>query len=894
MDKWYNKEVRAVLAEIGSSMTGLSEEEAASRLEKYGLNEFEKKKTVSVFDVFLRQFKSTLVLLLLIAALVAAYMGDYTEAGVIAAVLMVNAIVGTYHEYRAENAVQALKKMQSHEVTVVRDGAEKTINARYVVPGDMIILRAGDKVPADGRVIEASALRVDESTLTGESNPLEKSPEKLAGRKPLAERKNMVYSGTFVSSGRGAMIALATDDETEIGKIYKGVSGEWELFPLQVKINAFSSKLGKAAIVCIILFTIFFGVILGAPYGYDIGHMLELGIAQAVSFIPEGLPIVVTIALAIGVSEMARKKAISRKLQAVETIGGVDVICVDKTGTLTLNKMSVRALVLGGNEYYVEKGTTLTKGKESVEAVDITGFMQTLETGLLCNDSTYDHAANKRVGEPIETAMAEYAKNFSLEKENYAAAHQRKAEIQFDPKNKYMVTVNKNGAQDYTFHLKGSPEVVAGMCTHIIDEKGRRKITPLEKKELNEKTNKLALHGLRVIAFAQKPSQKKIDDLEDGYTFLGMVGFQDPLRPDVATSIQRATDAGIKVIMITGDHKLTAETIAREAGILHHEAHVVLSGDEMERMDEKELRRVLHNVRVFARVTSEHKAQIVNSLKKLGYTVAMTGDGVNDAIALKDAHVGVALGSGTEVAKEASDIIITDDNFTSIVDAVEEGRHSSANLRKVMKYLFATNFIEILFLFAILLSPFWSGSLLPLALLPIHVLYVNLVTDGVCDVTLATEKKDKHLMNKKPRDFAGSLFPVEVHRFIAFSAVVVLPSLLFIYLYYLNKGVSLEHMRTAVFTLLALFQFWSAMNARTIMESIFSIGFFTNRYLTGAILLSLVVQLFVIYTPEMNTIMKTAPLETADWILIISVSAMLFVFFEILKLLERRGWRVLS
>lgn len=891
MKEWYNKTIREVLIEKDSNLNGLTESEAQSRIEKYGYNEFKKTTQISVINVFLSQFKSTLVLLLIFAACLSIYMHEYSGAGVIFVILIINAIIGTYHEYRAENAVVALEKMQTHEVTMIRNGKEEIKDAREVVPGDIILLHAGDQVPADGRIIEAVNLKIDESTLTGESKLVDKTCEKLNGTKPLAERSNMVYSNTFVSNGRGMFVVLATDDETEIGKIYRGITGKRELFPLQIKINKFSSKLGKAAIVYVILFTLFFGVLLGPQYGYDIGQILELSIAQAVSFIPEGLPIVVTISLAIGVSEMARKRAISRKLQAIETIGGVDVICVDKTGTLTLNKMSIITIVLEGKEYTVSKSTQLSEKNRPVEGMDIPGFVLLLKTGLLCNDSTYNKTAGKAVGESIETAIVNYAGKFALDKEKYSLAHPRKAEVSFDPKNKYMVTVNKSSQNEDIFHLKGSPEVVVKMCTRLFNGK---RMTPNDRNEIINKTNKLASRGLRVIAFAYKPNQKKVNEIDNGYSFLGLIGFQDPLRPEVAKSVQRANSAGIKVIMITGDHKLTAETIAREAGIIHHESHKIVSGEEMEKMDDSELSRVVHDVRVFARVTGEHKARIVNILKNNKYIVAMTGDGVNDAIALKDANVGIALGSGTEVAKEAADIIITDDNFTSILDAVEEGRHSAMNLRKVIKFLFATNAIEVLFLLIIMLSPIWAGTLLPLALLPIHILYINLVTDGVCDVTLATERKDKHLMDKKPKDFSTSLFPKDVLKFIIVSSAVVLPSLFIVYIYYLNSNVSLEHMRTAVFTLLAFFQFWAAMNARTIMESVFSIGFFTNRYLTGAIVFSIIVQLLVIYLPELNGIMNTAPLNLFDWALIIIVSSTLFIVFELLKILERRGHTVLS
>ncbi|MBN1170022.1 cation-transporting P-type ATPase [Candidatus Micrarchaeota archaeon] len=895
MKKAYHKSVPDVLREIGTDLKGLDSSEAKHRLEKFGYNEFKEKSQVTLLEVFLRQFRSTLVMLLFLAAAVSIYMDEITEAGIIFAIILINAGIGTYHEYRAESALKALKKMQAHNVMVIRGGHEVFLNAREVVPGDIVLLHAGDRIPADGRIVEAAMLKIDESALTGESAPVQKTHEKISGKKSLADRTNMAYASTFVSTGRGMMVVLATNDETEIGKIYRGVSGEREMFPVQIKINNFSGTLGKLAFLMIVIFTLFFGVFLGEQYGYGTEQMFELGIAQAVSFIPEGLPIVVTIALAIGVSEMAKKRALSRKLQAIETVGRVDCICVDKTGTLTLNKMTVRELVLGSRQYSAGGGTSLSYNGQIFEAMALSGFRNLLETGILCNDSNYDAQADKRIGEPLEIAIVEYALNFSINREKYSIANPREAEIQFDPKNKYMITVNKTSLQERTFHLKGSPEAVVKMCTHIRDAKGSRKITSKDLEVLVEKTNSIASKGLRVLAFAHKPDQKKIKELESGYTFLGLIGFQDPLRPDVAESIKKAHEAGIKVVMITGDHRITAESIALEAGIITGRSDQLITGEEMDKKNDDQLLGIIRDIRVFARVTSEHKAKIVKLLKESGSIVSMTGDGVNDAIALKDAHVGVALGSGTDVAKEASDIVITDDNFTSIVNAVEEGRHSSANLRKVIKYLFATNVTEVLFLFAILLSPFWSGSLLPLALLPIHILYINLVTDGVCDVTLATEKKDRHLMKQKPADFSGSLFPKDVVRFIVISAIIILPGLFLTYLYYLNlPGSTIEHTRTVTFTLLAFFQFWSAINARSIIESAFSIGFFTNKYLNVAIIGSILIQLCVIYVPEINQIMKTEPLNLMDWMLIVGISSTLFILFEVLKFFHRRGYPVFS
>ncbi|VVB66201.1 Potassium-transporting ATPase ATP-binding subunit [Candidatus Gugararchaeum adminiculabundum] len=892
---WHSLSVEDVCGKMGSCPAGLTEAEAAYRLEKFGPNEFERKGRTSVLDVFLRQFKSLIIFLLFCAAAISLYLNDIVEAQIIFILLITNALIGTYHEYNAESALKALKKLQTQEVNVLRGGQEVIVPTKDVVVGDIIILRAGDKIPADGRVLESVLLKTNESALTGESTPVLKSMDKLPEKNALADRTNMVYSGTFVSSGRGVMVAVETGSRTEIGKIYHQIISEHDFFPLQVKINRFSRQLAKYAIAAIALFFVFFGYLLGPSWGFNMRQVFELGVAQAVSFIPEGLPIVVTITLAIGVSSMAKKNALTRKLQAIETIGGVDVVCVDKTGTLTINKMSVMSLFISRTEYSVpEDRAFLLRNGKICDPFDVKGFIQLMETGILCNDSSADKKSGKSIGEPIEIALVDYAANFSLVKDKYAVAHPRKGEVQFDQRAKHMITMNSDGNSHLTFHLKGAPEQVVGMCSWIMVNGEEVSLGGADLEQITSVTDRMARQGLRVLAFAQKTNQPNFDNLSKGYALLGLIGFQDPLRHDVPDALRRARAAGIKVVMITGDHRFTAEAIAREAGILTESSHLVMTGEEIDSLSEIELDRRVPNVRVFARVTSEHKAKIVTLLKRQKHIVAMTGDGVNDAVALNDAHVGVSLGSGTDVAKEASDIVLTDDNFASLVDAIEEGRHSSTNIRKALKYLFATNTAEIFFLLAIMLSPFWAGSLLPLALLPIHVLYVNLVTDGACDVTLATERKENHLMTQKPSNFSGPLFSQDVKRFVIVSSIFLFLAVFAVYLYYLNRKVSLGLVRTAVFTTLAFFQLWSAQNARTLKESVFSIGFFSNRYLTAGIAVSIALQLCAIYSPYLNVILKTEPLQLFDWAIVLGASSSIFIFFEILKFFERRGSRFLA
>ncbi|PIN83516.1 ATPase, partial [Candidatus Micrarchaeota archaeon CG11_big_fil_rev_8_21_14_0_20_47_5] len=668
--------------------------------------------------------------------------------------------------------------------------------------------------------------------------------------------------------------------------VYEKISAEREHFPIQKKMDEFSRRLGAITLLGVAVLSLF-GVFL---LSYTPTEILKIAVAQAVSFVPEGLPIVVTIALALSVFEMAKKNALTRKLQAIETIGIVGVICVDKTGTLTQNRMRVQRVFLDFADFEIgESGKVACEGKPA-DLLEQPHFVELLKTGVLCNDAVDGDSSKHH--EPVETALLEFALPFGYEKKKLEAMRQRTGEVPFDPKNKYMITMNRKDEKTH-FNLKGAPEVVLSMCSKILKRGKAHPITPKHKKIILATTEKYAREGLRVMAFAYKNAERS-KTIDNDYQFAGLVAFQDPLRAEAKAAVQKAREAGIRVIMITGDHCLTAQTIAREAGILL-ERGTVITGEEMERMGEKTLLRELARVQVFARVTSEHKLKIIELLKKRGEIVAMTGDGVNDALALKKADVGVALGSGTEVAKEASDIVLLDDNFSSLVDAVEEGRHSAMNIRRVVKYLFSTNFTEVLFLFIIIFSPVLFGTYLPLALLPIHILYVNLVTDGLCDVTLATEKKSENLMNKPPSYFkGGAFFSPDVMKFILATSLVSFTLLIFTYFYYLEHASSIGHMRTVVFTLLSFMQLWSAINARTASKSVFEAGFFSNRYLVGGIAVSIVVQLAAIYHPFFNEVLKTVPLTLFDWAVVLAGSTSLFMLFEIIKYFERRGMSIIS
>jgi len=776
-------------------------------------------------------------------------------------------------ESRAEKSIEALQKMASPHAKVLRAGKITKIESRYLVPGDIIILETGDKVPADARLIEIHELQTQEASLTGESNPLTKSLEELPSNTSLAERKNMLYASTIITKGRGKAIVTSTGMHTEIGKIAQKIQEhEEKSTPLQHKIK----ELGKyfTIIVIIIAIVIFLGgIFLGEP----LSEMFLMSIALAVAAIPEGLPAVITICLALGVQRMAKKNALMRNLPSVETLGSVSVICADKTGTLTPNQMTVREIFANQQLYevsgsgYEKKGEFYRKGKE----VSLENLELLLKCGALCNDAQFN--AKELIGDPTEAALLISAEKAGIKVENMQKKEPRIDEISFTSERKMMTTIHRADKKIISY-TKGSPELILELCDRILINGTVKRLNRDLKKEILRQNNLLAEKALRVLAFAYNENCSKAE-CEKKMTFLGLQAMIDPPRAEVKQSIKQCQEAGIRVIMITGDQLGTAQAIAKELGIFG----AAISGEELEKI--KNLESKIDEINIFARVNPEHKLKIVRALQNKGYFVAMTGDGVNDAPALKKADIGIAMGlSGTDVAKEASDMILTDDHFTSIVKAVEEGRGIFENIRKFVNYLLSCNLGEIsLILFASLYA-FLTGTNLVLPLTAIQILWINLITDGLPATALSLDQPSQKIMQKPPRAPKESILtPLLKKDIILFGVLMGLASFV-LFLLYQNSGQT--KFQTMVFTSLVLFEMVRLM----IIRREYQLKLFSNLTLVAAVLISFVLQLIVIYTPLSNWF-KTESLGIFDWLVLIVSSLVLWAIYLICRKILEKFWK---
>ncbi|MDD3084148.1 MAG: HAD-IC family P-type ATPase, partial [Candidatus ainarchaeum sp.] len=760
--------------------------------------------------------------------------------------------------------------------------------ARDLVLGDIILLETGDRVPADARIIEEANLEIDESMLTGESVPSKKNSDICSKDTLTSNQKNMVFKNTIVTGGKAKCVIVNTGEHTEIGKIAILLSETKEtLTPLQKKLDEFMKFLGLLVIIGMI-------VVLGVGTfftSFSFLELLKLAIAQAVSFIPEGLPIVVTIVLAIGVSAMAAKKAIVRKLPAVETLGSVSVICTDKTGTLTKNEMTVKQVFVDGNVIEVTGSGYSLDGQFKLGGKEISykenkSLMSLLKIATLCNDSYLDLNSNEKIiGDPTEGALLVAARKANLIKDKVEKYHKRIGEIQFNSDKKYMVTFNKDGKKEVA-NIKGAPEQILKMSSFILLNGKKAKLTNDLRKRILKENMSMAAKSLRVLGFAYKEtktvSEKEVKEL----IFVGLIAMMDPVRDEAKKAVKECHNAGIRVIMITGDHKITAQGIAREIGL--DKNLTILTGEEVNKMTDKELEKVVEKVDVYARTSAIHKTRIIDALKNKGHIVAMTGDGINDALAIKKADVGIAMGiSGTEVTKEASDLVLEDDNFQTIIEAVKEGRGAYANIKKVIQYLLGTNIGEVIVLFIVLISGLFFKEALPIIFVPIQLLWINLVTDGACVVTLGMEKKEEDIMEEKPRNPKEKLITKEMLYFIIFTAIIIALGTIFVFLidlFYLTND--LAHARTLAFTTLIFFQLFSAYNARSTKPLIYSKPT-TNPYLFALVLFSVLLTILVIYIPILNVALYTVPLNLMDWIIIVGISSTLLLFFEIKKAIKK-------
>jgi Ca2+-transporting ATPase len=891
--KFYNISIEMTQEILDTdAKVGLAPEEAKKRFLEYGPNALKEAKTTGPLEILIDQFKDFIVWVLIGAAAVSGFLGEWIDAAAIVAIVILNAILGFIQEYRAEKSLAALKKLSSPNAKVIRDGARTVVPSSEIVPGDVIELEAGDNVPADSRLSwVTSNFSTLEASLTGESTPVIKTTLTLdESEASLADRANMVYMGTSVSSGKARAIVVDTGMKTELGKI-AGMVQEitQEATPLQKKLEEF----GKWIVyLCIILVAFVF--ILGVLRGGKLLDMFLTSVSLAVAAIPEGLPAVVTIALALGVQRMVKRHALIRKLPSVETLGCATVICSDKTGTLTKNEMTVQAIYSDGAIYkvtgigYEPKGEFLVNGS-AIILKDSPGLYKSLECAVLCNGAELTNAGGlyKIVGDPTEGALLTAAAKAGLSKAGLEKDSAFIEEIPFDSERKKMTTVRSYKGKVIAF-VKGAPDVLLKDCSKI-EEKGAAR--PFDRSDLDKvlKVNdELAAQAMRVLAVSYRvmegaPDTYEASFVEKDLTFLGLIAMIDPPREEVKAAMKECARAGIKTVMITGDHKNTAVAIARELGFYRADS-MALSGEELERLSDQELENIVAKTPVYARVSPEHKLRIVRAWRKRGEIVAMTGDGVNDAPAVKEADIGVAMGiTGTDVTKEVSDMVITDDNFASIVAAVEEGRGIYDNIKKFIHYLLSCNAGEIMVMFISSLVG------LPAPLLPIHILWVNLVTDGFPALALGVDPVDPNIMARPPRKTNEGV--VTRQRAIlmliqgAFIATCSLSAFCLV-LFVENEG--LARARTAAFIVLAVSQLFHSFNCRSMTESIFKIGIFTNKNLVLATGVSFILQMMVVYVPFFQKIFKTEPLGALDWVMVIAISSFPLWAMEIVKAINKK------
>ena len=871
---WYGLEVEAAAAALGTSLdTGLSEQEAARRLAQYGPNELATAGAVAPWRLLLEQFRNVLILILLVAVGLSLVLGHATEAIVIAAIVLLAAMLGFVQEYRAERALEALGRMAAPTATVLRDGEEADVPARELVPGDVVLLRAGDKAAADGRLVEAVNLQVEESALTGESLPVEKQTALLDGDGdlPLGDRTNMVYAGTAVTYGRGRAVVVATGMQTEFGGIARMLETiERGRTPLQVSLDRVAMVLARAGLV-VVLLVISLGLVRGQP----LLDMLLFGVALAVAVVPEALPAVITISLTLAAQRMVRRNALVRRLPAIETLGSVDVICSDKTGTLTRDEMTVRKVVAGGELYELSGAGYEPDGdfRRNGSPIDPpAAVLEALRAAVLASDAhlTQDDGRWLVRGDPTEGALVVAAAKAGLELSELERRCPRVDEIPFTSESKRMTTLHRT-PEGTVAYAKGAPEVVLRSC----------RLEPDERDALLERARQLAGEALRVLAVAKR-SNATTANAEHDMTFLGLIAMIDPPRPEAKRAVDRCRAAGITPVMITGDHPLTAQAIARELGILTEGRAV--AGGELEAMDDAELDREVERIQVYARVSPQHKLRVVEALQRGGHTVAMTGDGVNDAPALKKAEIGVAMGiAGTDVAKEAAAMTLTDDNFASIVAAVEEGRGVFANIKKYLMYLLAANIGEI----GLLLGASLLGKPLPLS--AVQILYVNLATDGLPALALSVDPAERDLMRRPPRSRRTGIFTRPVVTLIAVGGAWSALATLTLFVWALSSGRALAEAMTMSFATLVLIEFFKAYSFRSDRNSILERPF-ANRWLNVAIVWELLLVALVINLPFLQDAFGTRALSAETWVLVGGVAFTIVPVLELAKLaIRRRG-----
>lgn len=886
-----SRKTSEILDELQTSLeTGLSEETANDRLLTLGRNELKEAKQVSPLMLFLAQFKGVMTILLIVAGIISAITGDLTDTAVIFLVIFMNAILGFTQEFRAEKAISALKKLSVPIVKVIRDGKLQEISSEELVPGDIVKIQAGDLIPADGRLLEAANLTVDEAALTGESMPVEKTiiESYETDDVQLGDRKGDVFRGTMVVRGRGSFVVTATGMNTELGKIADMIGrAPQRQTPLQKRLQELAVYLAiGAVIVCVIVF------IAGVIQKRSLEQMLLTSISLAVAAVPESLTAVITICLALGAQRMAKRNALIRKLPAVETLGSVTTICTDKTGTLTQNKMRVEYIYVSGITYKRDTAGFVIPDNPADHgaAQEIVANIEQLLVGMsLCNDTILQKTETGEfnlIGDPTETSLVDAAIHAGIDAEKYISEFHRIDEVPFDSNRKRMTTIHQRPDGSIIAFTKGAIDSVLPLCAAELYNGEIKPLSDERREELLHESEKYAAKGIRVMSGAFKqldnmPHKVEPGTIERELIFMGFVGISDPLRPEALPAVRKCRDAGIQVKMITGDHKLTAAAIGYELGLISSDEEVCLGAD-VEKSDGEALTELVNRCKVYARVSPEHKVKIVSALQQNGHVVAMTGDGVNDAPSLKQADVGVAMGiTGTDVSREAADIILTDDNFATIVAAVEEGRNIYDNIRKFIRYMLATNLGEVFTMF--------FGMLLnmPLPLLPIQILWVNLVTDGLPALALGVEPPEGDIMKRPPRAPNESIFARGVWQQIIWVGFFMSIGTLIMF----SAEIAMNgevYARTMAFYTITAFQLFQVMAIRRERELAFKTKITSNKSLLWAIIISFVLQIVIIYVEPFNTVFKNIPISGANLALCTVVASTVFLAVELEKYIRKR------
>jgi P-type Ca2+ transporter type 2C len=885
MPEYHNIKTSAVIKMLKTPVNGLSDDEAKKRLVKHGYNELPKEKSLSGLAVFFSQFNSALVYILLITGFLSVLIGiffdakAFIDAGVIFAAVIINVVIGFFQENKANRAIAKLKNLVEHKAVVVRGGREVKLDSKEIVPGDIIIIKSGNRIPADARLIECYDLQVNESALTGESVPSKKNTEIVFPGASLADRENMIYAGTMAVHGSGKAVAVATGVNTEIGKIAGMVEGsKEEKTPLQKRLNEFSKILGAMfSFICVFIFVI------GLYQGRGWLEMLETGVAVGVASIPEGLTVSVTFILALGMQQILKKKALTRKLIAAETLGSTTVICTDKTGTLTEGKMSAVKAIIGDSEFELN-----TLGIRQSEK-DIKALNLALRVGMMCNNASVENPeedlkSRRYIGDPTEIALLSAAIQSGSSKEELIISEPLVAELPFDNEKKFMATLHKKGG-GYVMYEKGAPEKLLPKSVKYYHQGVIKTLSLKAKENLAKNYENMTSRGLRVIGVAIRQFKKgEIDPRESDWkkwdsalVFIGIIAIKDPLRPEAAETIKLCRQAGIRPIMITGDHKLTAKAIGGELG-MDVKAENIIEGEELDKTSDEKLFKLVNKIDIYSRVSPRHKLRIVKALQSRGEVVAMTGDGINDSPALKAADIGISLGTGTDIAKETSDIVLLDDNFSTIVAAVRQGRVIFKNIRKVITYLISDSFSEVVLIL---------GSIIfntPLALLPAQILWINIVNDGLPHFSLAFEKDDDDTMKEKPIKKNEPILNKEM-KTIIFGVGLARDIMIFGFFYYLLKqSVDVKELQTIMFAALGVKSLVSIFSIRSLSVPVWKMNIYSNIYLLLAVAASFLFLLLGIYWPPLQIMLSTVPLSQDAWVFIFLLAFFNMALIESVKL----------